>query len=198
MIKYTAQQKLAIENTGGPLLVSAAAGSGKTRVLVERLLHRVFSPEAGCDIDEFLIITYTNAAASELKARILDTIYERIAADPENRRLRRQADICGRAEISTIHGFCSRIIKENAHLLDLNPNFRVVDETESDTLKSELLSDMLEEAYSSMDPGFLSLADTMGAGRDDKKLISIIIDAHEKLLSHPYPEKWVKEHMERI
>ena len=198
MIKYTAQQKLAIENTGGPLLVSAAAGSGKTRVLVERLLHRVFSPEAGCDIDEFLIITYTNAAASELKARILDTIYERIAADPENRRLRRQADICGRAEISTIHGFCSRIIKENAHLLDLNPNFRVVDETESDTLKSELLSDMLEEAYSSMDPGFLSLADTMGAGRDDKKLISIIIDAHEKLLSHPYPEKWVKEHMERL
>ncbi len=198
MIKYTAQQKLAIENTGGPLLVSAAAGSGKTRVLVERLLHRVFSAEACCDIDEFLIITYTNAAASELKARILDTIYERIAADPENRRLRRQADICGRAEISTIHGFCSRIIKENAHLLDLNPNFRVVDETESDTLKSELLSDMLEEAYSSMDPGFLSLADTMGAGRDDKKLISIIIDAHEKLLSHPYPEKWVKEHMERL
>ena len=198
MIKYTAQQKLAIENTGGPLLVSAAAGSGKTRVLVERLLHRVFSAEACCDIDEFLIITYTNAAASELKARILDTIYERIAADPENRRLRRQADICGRAEISTIHGFCSRIIKENAHLLDLNPNFRVVDETESDTLKSELLSDMIEEAYSSMDPGFLSLADTMGAGRDDKKLISIIIDAHEKLLSHPYPEKWVKEHMERL
>ncbi|MBQ2230849.1 MAG: UvrD-helicase domain-containing protein, partial [Oscillospiraceae bacterium] len=167
MIKYTAQQKLAIENTGGPLLVSAAAGSGKTRVLVERLLHRVFSEEACCDIDEFLIITYTNAAASELRARILDTIYERIASDPENKRLRRQADICGMAEISTIHGFCSRVIKENAHLLQLNPSFRVIDETESETLKAELLSDMLEEAYSSMDPGFLSLADTMGAGRDD-------------------------------
>ncbi len=198
MIEYTAQQKLAIENTGGPLLVSAAAGSGKTRVLVERLLHRVFSPEASCDIDEFLIITYTNAAASELKARILDTIYERIASDPENRRLRRQADICGRAEISTIHGFCSRVIKENAHLLQLNPNFRVIDETESETLKAELLCDMLEEAYSSMDPGFLSLADTMGAGRDDKSLISVILDAHEKLLSHPYPEKWVEKHMEGL
>lgn len=192
MIKFTEEQQRAIDDRGGPLLVSAAAGSGKTRVLVERLLNLVMAEGSTCDIDSFLIITYTNAAASELKGKILDLIYERIAADPENRRLRRQADICGRAQISTIHGFCSSVIRENAHMLDLSPGFRVADETESRALLEDVLSDMLEEEYSAMDPGFLSLADTIGAGRDDSTLCSVIIDAYEKLLSHPYPDRWIE------
>ncbi len=189
---------MAIEDRGGPLLVSAAAGSGKTRVLIERLLNRVLSEGSTLDIDSFLIITYTNAAASELRGKILDSIYERIALDPENRRLRRQADICGRAQISTIHGFCSKVIRENAHLIDINPGFRVADETESRALLEDVLSDMLEEAYSSMEPGFLSLADTIGAGRDDEALCSLIIEAYEKLLSHPYPRKWVETQLNEL
>ena len=195
-IKLTPEQKLVTECYGGPLLVSAAAGSGKTRVLVERLLKRVCDGDGGVDVDDFLIITFTNAAASELRSKILDAIYDRIALDPDNRRLRYEAEVCSRAQISTIHSFCSQIIRENAHLLGLNPNFRVADELETNSIKIDVLNDVIEEAYSSGRADFLALADTMGAGRDDTKLQDVVLETYGALMSHPYPEDWVRDQLD--
>ncbi len=183
----TSEQRAAIESEGGRLLVSAAAGSGKTRVLVERLLRRV---DAGEDIDRFLVITFTNAAAAELRARIMDAIFDRVAAAPADLRLRRQAGLLGRAHIETIHSFCASVLRENAHRLRLPPDFRIIDEKESDNLKDTVAADLLDELYAENDPDFNALADIMGAGRDDSGLVEVILDTHRKLLSHPSPEKW--------
>ncbi|MGM9522373.1 MAG: helicase-exonuclease AddAB subunit AddA, partial [Oscillospiraceae bacterium] len=194
-IKLTPEQAEATVNSGGQLLVSAAAGSGKTKVLVERLLKRV---DAGLDVDDFLIITYTNAAAAELRGKIMDAIYERLADEPENKRLRREAALCGKAQIETIHSFCSGVIRENAHILGIAPDFRIADENESLLLKQDVLSNMLDELYDSGGAEFFALADTMGAGRDDSALGSVILDTHTKLLSHPDPEKWVDKQIKML
>ena len=118
----TDEQKRIVEDQSGELLVSAAAGSGKTRVLVERLLDRV--DREGLDIDRFLVITYTKAAAAELRSRIAQELAERMAHRPGARHLRRQTALVYQAQISTIHAFCAALLRENGHLLDLDPDFR--------------------------------------------------------------------------
>lgn len=188
----TKEQRAAIENEGGRLLISAAAGSGKTKVLVERLMRHV---DAGEDVDRFLIITFTNAAAAELRERIMDAIFDRVAADPANLRLRAQAGLLNRAHIGTIHSFCSSVIRENAHVLRLPPDFRVADDREAGILRETTLNDLLDELYSEDDPDFNALADIMGAGRDDSALVEVILDTHAKLLSHPSPERWVERQL---
>lgn len=186
--ELTREQRMAVEHEGGRLLVSAAAGSGKTKVLVERLMRKLAQ---GADIRDFLIITYTNAAAAELRGKILDAIFDRIAQDPGNLKLRADAAAAGRARIGTIHSFCASVIRENAHKLRLPPDFRVADEQEADVLKSQALSELLDSLFESGDADFLTLADTLGAGRDDRQLCRVILDTHVKLMSHPSPEKWV-------
>ncbi len=188
----TEEQRAAIESEGGRLLVSAAAGSGKTKVLVERLLRKV---DAGEDIDRFLVITFTNAAAAELRARIMDVLFDRVAANPADLRLRRQAQLLGRAHIETIHGFCASLLREYAHRLRLPRDFRVADEKETANLKDQAAADLLEKLYGQNDPDFNALADIMGAGRDDSALVSVLLDTHRKLLSHPSPEKWVRRQL---
>ncbi len=195
MSELTKEQLAAVEDRGGQILVSAAAGSGKTRVLVERLMRYL---EAGEDIDRFLIITYTNAAAAELRGKILDALYEKIGADPGNLATRRQAELLRRAHIETIHGFCTGVIRENAHVLGIQPDFRVADEAETRILKDQALSELLDELYDSGDKDFYALADTMGAGRDDSALTEVILDTHVKLLSHPSPEAWVEKELELL
>ena len=115
-LNFTPEQRAAIDTRGSTVLVSAAAGSGKTRVLTERLMAYLTDAEHPVDIDHFLVITYTRAAAAELRSRILDGIYARIASDPENRRLRRQVALCARAEIGTIHSFCADFLRETPRL----------------------------------------------------------------------------------
>ena len=188
----TPEQRAAIDSEGGRLLVSAAAGSGKTKVLVERLLRKV---DAGEDIDRFLVITFTNAAAAELRARIMDVLFDRMAENPTDLRLRRQAQLLGRAHIETIHGFCSSLLREYAHKLRLPRDFRVADEKETANLKDQAAAGLLEELYGRNDPDFNALADIMGAGRDDSALVNVLLDTHRKLLSHPSPEKWVRRQL---
>ena len=147
----TPEQRAAIDSEGGRLLVSAAAGSGKTKVLVERLLRKV---DAGEDIDRFLVITFTNAAAAELRARIMDVLFDRVAANPADLRLRRQAQLLGRAHIETIHGFCASLLREYAHKLRLPRDFRVADEKETANLADQAAADLLEEMYGRNDPDF--------------------------------------------
>ncbi len=191
----TPEQDAAIKNEGGALLVSAAAGSGKTKVLVERLMRHISNAENPCDIDDFLIITYTNAAAAELRGKILDAIAKKIQEEPENRHLRRQSNLCYKAQISTIHGFCTKVLRENAHILDITPDFRVAEEGECLLIKQNVLNDILEKRYEdiTVDSAFSLLVDTMAAGRDDKKIIALVLETHNKLQSHPYPAKWIEE-----
>jgi len=192
-IKFTPSQQRAILSRGSSVLVSAAAGSGKTRVLTERLMAYITDENEPKDIDSFLIITYTRAAAAELKGRIIAELMERSSAQPDNRRLRRQANLCYRAQIGTIHSFCTAVLRENAHFLGISPDFKVLEEDRASVMKRRALEDVLDTAYEKMEKDFQSLADTVGAGRDDRKLENIILTLHEKMQSHPDPEAWAGE-----
>jgi ATP-dependent helicase/nuclease subunit A len=198
--EFTPDQLMAVETRGSALLVSAGAGSGKTRVLVERLLRHISGGADDCDITEFLVITYTRAAASELRSRILDEISERLASQPDNRHLRRQAALVYEAKIGTIHSFCTDILRENAHKAGLSPDFRVADESEAGILKDKVLEELLDSRYETMEEasGFQLLVDTMSAGRDDKKLKEIVLETHSKLQSHAAPEKWIAAQMKTL
>ena len=188
----TEEQQAAVDNRGGGLLVSAAAGSGKTRVLVERLLARV---EEGADVDRFLVITYTKAAAAELRGRIVEEISDRLALRPADGHLRRQATLVYKAGISTIHAFCAQLLRECGHLLDLDPDFRLCDEGEAGVLMLRALNDVLDRRYESMEPegDFARLVDTMSAGRDDARLVQIVLDIRGRVQAHPNPAAWLEE-----
>ena len=189
----TPEQAAVVQNRGGGLLVSAAAGSGKTRVLVERLLSRV--QEEGLDIDRFLVITYTKAAAAELRGRIVEELSERLGQNPTDGHLRRQQTLVYKAQISTIHSFCSQLLRESGHLLDLDPDFRLCDEGEAGLLMLRTLDDVLEERYEHIAEGsdFALLVDTLSAGRDDQRLVQIVLDIRSRIQSHPNPAAWLAE-----
>lgn len=183
----TPSQKNAIETTGRSILVSAAAGSGKTKVLTERLLYGI---ENGCNIDEYLVITFTKAAAAELKSRITQELSKRIANDPTNKRLKKQSALCRRAQISTIDGFCTALLRENCHALGLSPEFRVIEEDRAAPIRQRILERVLDAAYEKPDADFLLLVDTVGRGRDDSRLASIVLELHRKMQSHARPSLW--------
>ena len=189
----TTEQQAAVDNRGGGLLVSAAAGSGKTRVLVERLLARVTGE--GLDIDRFLVITYTKAAAAELRGRIVEELSARLAEHPTDAHLRRQATLVYKAQISTVHAFCAQLLRECGHLLDLDPDFRLCDEGEAGILMLRALNDVLERRYEDIVPGsdFAQLVDTMAAGRDDSRLMQIVLDIRGRVQAHPNPAAWLDE-----
>lgn len=189
----TEEQQKIVDDRGGELLVSAAAGSGKTRVLVERLLDRV--DREGLDIDRFLVITYTKAAAAELRSRVAQELATRLAQRPGDRRLRRQATLVYKAQISTIHSFCAALLRENGHQLDLDPDTRLCDEGEAQVLLARTLEDVLERRYQHLeeDNPFAYLVDTLSVGRDDSRLVQIVLDISNRVQSHPDPERWLRE-----
>lgn len=193
--ELTAEQKAAVTARGSSVLVSAAAGSGKTRVLTERLALYVTDAGEPHDVSEFLVITYTRAAAQELRGRILAELQIRAALEPENKRLRRQTTLCCRAPIGTIHSFCTSALREFGHEIGLTPDFRVADEDKCAELREKALEKTFEAAYENIetDKAFASLVDSVGAGRDDRRLAEAVLDLHAKLQSHPYPAKWASE-----
>ena len=158
--QLTEQQRMAVENRGGRLLVSAAAGSGKTKVLVDRLMLHLKQGNGKTNIDDFLIITYTKAAAAELRGKIAAKISEYIAQDPGNRHLQRQMQRLYLAKISTVHAFCADILREYAYRLDLSPDFRVADEKESRMLQFQVLENLMESAFTEADPDVLTFVDS--------------------------------------
>ena len=194
----TAEQQAAVENRGRSLLVSAAAGSGKTKVLVERLFSYVESGEA--NLDDFLIITYTRAAAAELRGKIDKVLGEKLQEDPLNAHLQRQLLRVYRADIKTVDAFCTALLRENCHLLRedarghaLRPDFRVLDENEAQLLRERVLARTLDEFYETMrdGDGASLLADTLGAGRDDRALGALVLELHGKLQAQPYMDRWL-------
>ena len=192
--KLTEQQLAAVENRGGPLLVSAAAGSGKTKVLVDRLLRYLTDPVAPANLDEFLIITYTKAAAAELRGKIAQKLSQRIAEEPGNRRLQQQMQRLYLAKISTVHSFCADILKENAYRMDISADFRVADENECAQLQLQALDQVLEEAYASIDSNqqLRELIDTQGFGRDDRAIGQIVLKVYHSARCHLNPDEWLE------
>ena len=144
--RLTPQQEQAVYNRGGKLLVSAAAGSGKTKVLVDRLMTYLTDDHDPANLDDFLIITYTKAAATELRGKIAAKLSQRIAEEPENKHLQKQMQRLFLATISTVHGFCGDILREYAYRLDIPVDFRVADENECREIRDQVLNDLLDRA----------------------------------------------------
>ena len=192
--KLTREQQMAVDDRGGKLLVSAAAGSGKTKVLVDRLMKYLQDPIAPADLDEFLIITYTKAAASELRGKIAAKLTEKIAEHPESR-LQQQMQRLFLTKISTVHGFCADILREYAYRLDLAADFRVADENECRELRDAVLSDILDRAYESAaeDEDFRAFVDTQGVGRNDKLVPELILKVYDSAKCHLDPEGWLDD-----
>lgn len=198
--KPTAAQAAAMNTRASAVLVSAGAGSGKTKVLTERLMGYLTDEGSSADIDSFLIITFTRAAAGELRGRISEELARRIALDPGNRRLRRQTALCQRAQIGTIHSFCASVLRENSHLTGLSPDFKIADEDRAQSMKASALERVLDSRYeNSADyPGFMLLADTVGAGRDDRRLTELVLTLYGKMQCHARPESWARKQVELL
>ena len=193
--KLTKEQELAVTNRGGNLLVSAAAGSGKTKVLVDRLMSYISDPVAPESIDRFLIITYTKAAAAELRSKIAAKLSERIAENPENRHLRRQMQRLYLTKISTVHSFCGDILREYAYMQDYSGDFRVADEKECVELQAAALERILDAAYQSASPdsNFFAFVDTQGLGRDDRLIPQLVLSVYRKAKCHLDYEGWLDD-----
>ncbi len=191
--KLTVQQAQAVRDRGGKLLVSAAAGSGKTKVLVDRLMSYLTDPVDPANLDEFLIITYTKAAASELRGKIAAKLTERIAQEPENRHLQKQMQRLFLTKISTVHGFCGDLLREYAYRLDIAADFRVADENECQEIRQNVLTDLLDRAYAQKmdDPDFQTFIDTQGLGRDDRLVPELIGKVYDSARCHLDPEAWL-------
>lgn len=193
MRQWTSEQLQCIEARGGTLLVSAAAGSGKTSVLVERIVRRITAPADGTDVDRLLVVTFTKAAAAEMKQRLSAELSRLIAERPEDLRLQRQLMLLPRANISTVHGFCSALLREHFHLLDLSPQFKVAEESETALLRQEAVTEVLEECYGEKEPAFLELASLLSSSRNDKGLIQAVERIYGFIQSHPFPDRWLEE-----
>lgn len=194
--KWTDEQLQAINTRGCNLLVAAAAGSGKTAVLVERIIKIVTDKNNPVDIDRLLVVTFTNAAAAEMRERIAAAITKELERNPSSTNLQKQLTLLSRANITTMHSFCLDIIKNNFHTIDLDPSFRIGDETEGTLLKSEIIDDMFEDLYDKEDKEFLNLVEAYGGSKDDRKLKDIILDLYRFSMSGPWPEKWLKDKAE--
>ena len=193
--KLTPQQQQAVENRGGKLLVSAAAGSGKTKVLVDRLLGYLLDPADPANLDDFLMITYTKAAAAELRGKIAAKLSERLAQMPENRHLQHQMQRLYLTKISTVHAFCADILREYAYMLDIPADFRVAEENECQELRVRTMERLLESAYDNAenDPDFRAFVDAQGLGRDDRLVSDILFKVYDAARCHLDPQKWLEE-----
>jgi ATP-dependent helicase/nuclease subunit A len=188
---WTAEQKEAITEQGCDILVSAAAGAGKTAVLVERIINKITDPDNPVDIDRLLVMTFTNAAASEMRERIAGAITERLESTPGSQNILRQLTLLDNATITTIHSFCVDVIRSNFQLIGIDPNFRVADETESRLIKLEALNDVFEEQYENENPNFYELLECYGGNRDDQALQDLVLDLYDFMRSIPWPEEWL-------
>ncbi|MCU6746416.1 MULTISPECIES: helicase-exonuclease AddAB subunit AddA [Lachnospiraceae] len=191
-VKWTSQQQKVIDLKHRNILVSAAAGSGKTAVLVERIIKMLTDKEDPTDVDRLLIVTFTEAAAAEMKERIRGAIEKELNEHPENTRLQRQATLIHSAHITTIHSFCLSVIREHFHVIDLDPGFRIVEEGELKLLKQDVLDTLLEEEYVKGEQTFLEFTERYSSGRNDRKIEEIILKLYEYSLSYPQKEKWLK------
>lgn len=191
-MEYTIDQQKVIRLHHRNLLVSAAAGSGKTAVLVERIVQMLLQKEHPVDIDRLLVVTFTKAAAAEMRERISIAIEKQLTEQPENEHLEKQAALLHHAQITTIDSFCQSVLRNNFDRIGLDPGFRVADQNEIRLMKEDILEELLEEHFEAGEEAFLNLIDGyQGKGRDGR-IEDILLDIYEYALSFPWPKEWLE------
>lgn len=194
-MKWTTDQKKVIEERNRDILVSAAAGSGKTAVLVERIIHRVLDISNPCDIDRLLVLTFTKDAANEMKERVRKSLLEKLKKDPQNKRLKRQSILVNYANISTIDSFCTYIVKNYFNNIDVDPSFRIIDEAEKKIIIEEAMEELFYNNYNLSDKennkSFYNLISTYKEKNRDTKVREIVYLLFEKSQNTLYPLKWI-------
>ena len=190
-MKWTDSQWDAIEARKGTVLVAAAAGSGKTAVLVQRAIERLIDEHDPTPANRLLIVTFTKAAAAEMRARLEGRLYELLREDPGNRLLRRQSILLHQAHIGTVDSFCAEMVREFFHLLEISPDFKILSDKREQELMNESLEETLSAAY---DNGSVQeLSDAFAAERDDRRITGMVLTLYRFMQSHPFPEKWLNE-----
>ena len=192
---FTAAQLDAIHSRGENLLVAAGAGSGKTTVLVERIIQRLLS---GGDVQRLLVLTFTHAAADDMRGKIQRALAQLCREQPDNHDYRRQLALLPQAHISTVHSFCLELLRSHYYRVGLPADFRVASEVEMSLLRQECLEECLEEAYAAPDSGLAELADAYGGVHDDSQLAQLILELHSYSRSRPDPEQWLRESGEQL
>ncbi len=192
-MKWTSEQQKVIDTRGKDILVSAAAGSGKTAVLVERIINRILKDEHPIDIDRLLVLTFTREAAREMRDRIRRAIDKQIEIDPKNERLLKQKTLVSYANITTIDSFCSYIVKNNFEEVGIDPNFRVVDEAEAKIFKQQALAEVFEHKYEEQSKSFLKLVSTYKFKNSDSRVREFVEEIARKSESMAWPDEWLDD-----
>lgn len=193
-VTWTNDQWKAIMAKGQDILVAAAAGSGKTAVLVERIIKKITAEEDPIDVDELLVVTFTNASAAEMRHRIGEALEKAIDEYPDSSHLRKQLSLLNRASISTLHSFCLEVIRKYYYLIDVDPGFRIANETEAQLLRDEVLDELFEEEYGEKEnTTFFRLVDTFTNDRSDEALKDIIFDLYDFARATPVPEDYLED-----
>lgn len=192
--QWTDDQWKAIVANGQDILVAAAAGSGKTAVLVERIIRKILNRENPVDVDSLLVVTFTNASAAEMRSRIGEALEKALKENPSSLHLRRQLTLLNKASISTLHSFCLQVVRKYYYLINIDPSFRIADQTEGQLLIDEVLDEMFEEEYSREDnEEFFDLVDRYTSDRSDLELQSLIRELYFFSRSHPTPSAWLDQ-----
>ncbi|HLR79362.1 MAG TPA: helicase-exonuclease AddAB subunit AddA [Bacillota bacterium] len=196
MVKWTKEQEQAIYTEGSDVLVAAAAGSGKTAVLVERVIQKLLNDDHPVDIDSLLVVTFTNAAAQEMRNRIGLALEKALAENPTSLHLKKQLSLLQKSSISTLHSFCLEIVKQYAYLLDIDPGFRIANDMEADLLQQEVMEDLLEEWYGAEkeeQQRFFEVVDRFSNDRSDRGIEDLILKLYTFAMQNPWPDVWLDE-----
>ncbi len=192
-VKWTTKQRQAIETHGADILVSAAAGSGKTAVLVERIIQMICNPKKGVDIDRLLVLTFTKAAAAQMKEKIAQALADALSLQPHNSQLQRQMTLLQRANITTIDSFCLKVVRDHYMKVDLDPSFQTADEKTATLLQTSVLDEVMERWYEAQDEGFFQLVESFGEAMGDRRVRELVLQVYDFVQSNPFPGRWLKE-----
>ncbi|WAA13035.1 helicase-exonuclease AddAB subunit AddA [Fervidibacillus halotolerans] len=192
-VTWTTDQWRAIYESRRDILVAAAAGSGKTAVLVERIIQKIIDEKHPVDVDELLVATFTNASAAEMRHRIGQAIEKEIERNPNSHHLRKQLQLLNNASISTLHSFCLNVVRKYYYMIDIDPGFRIADQTEMLLVRDEVVETMLEEEYGKQNQDFFQLVDLFTNDRSDVILQDLILKLYDFSRSNPYPNEWLEK-----
>ena len=190
-MNWTEEQQHVIDYRNRNILVSAAAGSGKTAVLVERIIKRITDREHPVDIDKLLVVTFTKAAAAEMRERIGNAIEKQLEEHPEDENLRKQQTLLHNAQITTIDSFCLFVVRNHFEEISLDPNFRIADTGEMKLLELDVLNEVFEKNYETETPAFLHLVDAYSDKRSNKTIKDMVAKIYHQSASNPWPEEWI-------
>ncbi|OZU87954.1 helicase-exonuclease AddAB subunit AddA [Virgibacillus indicus] len=196
MVNWTREQEEAIYTDGSDVLVAAAAGSGKTAVLVERIIQKLLKKDNPVDIDSLLVVTFTNAAAQEMRNRVGLALEKALAEDPSSLHLKKQLSLLQRASISTLHSFCLEVVKQYAYLLDIDPSFRIANDMEADLIKQEVIDDLFEEWYGTTgeeQERFFAVVDRFSSDRSDVEVEDLVLTLYTFAVQNPWPDNWLDQ-----